>query len=79
MFDIIKENGTISYLSAKVALIFRVLSDFDLLNHFSQRSTITGTVLAHGSDLLGALGLKFYKTMLSDIQGNILAKRPDST
>ena len=34
--------------------ILGVLADFNFLHHFSEGGTITGPVLAHDSDLLGA-------------------------
>ena len=37
--------------------ILGVLADFNFLHHFSEGGTITGPVLAHDSDLLGAFRL----------------------
>lgn len=48
----------VSYLAAEGAGILGVLRDFDLLDHLTQRGTITGTVLSDDSDLLSALGLE---------------------
>ena len=44
-------------LSAEVASIPGVLGNFHLSDHFTQASTITGTILAGDSDLLCALSL----------------------
>jgi len=52
------------YLSTETAGILGVLGDFHLLNHFTQRGTITGTVLASDSDLLCTLGLKLNNTII---------------
>ena len=42
-------------LAAEGAVILRVLGHLHLLDHLSQRSAITGTVLAADPDLLGVL------------------------
>ena len=39
------------------ANVLGVLADFNFLHHFSEGGTITGPVLAHDSDLLGAFRL----------------------
>lgn len=46
-----------AYLAAERAGIFAVLRDFHLLDHLTQRGTITGTIFTNDSNLLGALGL----------------------
>jgi hypothetical protein len=51
------DSGTLdSVLAAEGASVSGVLSDFHLLDHLSQGSTITGTVLAGDADFLCALG-----------------------
>jgi len=48
-------------LSAKAAEVFRVLTNFNLLDLLTQRGTITGAVLADNPDLLRALRLQCRK------------------
>jgi len=45
-----------SGLSAECANVFGVLGDFHLLNLFTKRSTISGTVFTGNTDLLSTLG-----------------------
>ena len=52
------ENHFSSYLAAKCADVFRMLSDFHLFHSFTKGSTITGSILASDSDLLGTFGLQ---------------------
>ena len=47
-----------SHLSAEVAEVLSVLRDLHLLDGLTEGGTVTGTVLADDSDLLGALGLE---------------------
>ena len=52
------DAGTLSLdvvLAAKDASVGRVLRDFNLAQQLSQRRTVSGSVLARDSDLLGAL------------------------
>lgn len=44
-------------LTAEGAGVFGVLGDFNLLDLLASSATVTGTVLADDSDLLGVLGL----------------------
>lgn len=47
-----------THLSAERASVLAVLGDFHLLDHLTQRGTITGTIFTNDSNLLGALGLQ---------------------
>ena len=46
-----------TYLATEAACILGVLGDFHFLDHFTERSTVSGTIFARNADLLGALGL----------------------
>ena len=50
--------GLRSYLSAEMTVVLRMLCDFHLLDGFTEGSTITGSIFASDSDLLGAFGLQ---------------------
>mgnify|MGYP006983679387 CR=1 FL=1 len=50
-------NSLDAFLSAKLASVCGVLVDFDLLDLFTDRSTISGTVFTDDSDLLSSLSL----------------------
>lgn len=47
-----------THLAAEGASVLAVLRDFHLLDHLTQRGTITGTIFTNDSNLLGALGLR---------------------
>jgi len=47
-----------TYLSAKCARVFWMLSYLHLFNHLSQRRTITGPIFTGDSNLLGSLRLE---------------------
>ena len=53
------EDAGISHLhrglAAELALVLGVLGDLDLLDDLTDGGTVTGPVLAHDTDLLGAL------------------------
>ena len=50
-----------SYLAAKCAEIFRMLSDFHLFHSFTKGSTITGSILANNTNLLRTFSLKYFE------------------
>ena len=55
------ENHFSSYLAAKCAEVFRMLSDFHLFHSFTKGSTITGSILANNTNFLCTFSLKYFE------------------
>ena len=47
-----------THLPTEVARVFGVLRDLNLLDHLSERGSITGSILTHYADLLRSFGLE---------------------
>lgn len=57
MHGILAEVKGGSHLATEGAGILGMLANLNLLHHLPKRSSISGTIFTHNSNLLGALGL----------------------
>lgn len=70
-YKLLSVKNVSTYLAAETARILAVLGDFHLFDHFTQRSTITGSIFTGDSDLLGAFCLKLHEKTALDNKHNL--------